>query len=306
MSTILRGLKKEEDYDITAIVSVADDGGNSGMLRKDLDILPPGDVRNCLLALASDESDMNDILNYRFKEGWLKGQNIGNLILAAASDLYGDFEEGIAKLSHILKVKGKVLPVTVDKINLVAELENGNIVVGESQIPLVSIKEGSPIKRVYLDPLKAQPTKQALNAIANADAILLGPGSLYTSIIPNLLVSDICKSLEKTSAKLIYVSSLMTQPGETDGFTYEKYISVLEEYVNIDYSLVNNRILSEEILIEYIEDGSRQVISSADPKGGQSGEELVESDFISLQKGFVRHNADKVAEALRFILQGEA
>ena len=217
LSTMLRGLKQYTSH-ITAIVTVGDDGGGSGKLREDLGMLPPGDIRNCILALADTEPLMEDLLQYRFTEGSLKGQCFGNLFLAAMAGISENFEDAVQKMSSVLAVKGKVLPVTLDDMKLVAELENGEIIEGESKIPSEVIVRKTRIKKLAIKPIDAKPLEEAIKAINNADVIIMGPGSLYTSIIPNLLVKGIPEAICKSPAKKVYISNVMTQPGETDGF----------------------------------------------------------------------------------------
>ena len=204
LSTMLRGLKLYTN-NITAIVTVGDDGGGSGKLRADLGMLPPGDIRNCILALADTEPIMEDLLQYRFTEGTLKGPSFVNLFLAAMDGISDNFEAAVQKMSSVLAVTGKVLPVTLDDMKLIAELENGNIVEGESIIPDEVIKQKSKIKNLKIEPEKAKPLLDALMAISEADAIVMGPGSLYTSIIPNLLVEDIAECINKSDAIKIYI-----------------------------------------------------------------------------------------------------
>ena len=199
LSTMLRGLKLYT-RNITAIVTVGDDGGGSGKLRADLGMLPPGDIRNCILALADTEPIMEDLLQYRYNEGSLKGQRFGNLFLAAMAGISENFEDAVQKMSSVLAVTGKVLPVTLDDMKLIAELENGNIVEGESIIPDEVVNQKTKIKKLKINPEKARPLIDALFAIKDADAIIMGPGSLYTSIIPNLLVEDIVDAIEKSDA----------------------------------------------------------------------------------------------------------
>ena len=196
LSTMLRGLKYYTS-NITAIVTVADDGGGSGDLREDLGMLPPGDIRNCILALADTEPLMEELLQYRFKDGRLKNQSFGNLFLAAMDGISNNFEEAVHKMSSVLAVTGKVMPVTLDNVILKAKLKNGIIVEGESNIPEESIKNNSCIDKVFIEPKNARAIKEAVEAIIEADAIILGPGSLYTSVIPNLLVKDIADALQK-------------------------------------------------------------------------------------------------------------
>src|SRR5699024_5543511 len=228
-SVILRGLKKYTS-NITAIVTVADDGGSSGILRKDLGMLPPGDIRSCILALADTEPTMEKLFQYRFQEGSLKGQNFGNLFIAAMNEITGNFEEAIRNISDVLKVKGTVLPVTLDNIVLHGELENGECVEGESQIPIIAKEKGQRIKKISIHPPKAAPLKYAIEAINAADAIILGPGSLYTSIIPNLLVDDLPNTISRTEALKIYIPNIMTQPGETDFYNVMDHVGALLEH----------------------------------------------------------------------------
>ncbi|WP_462392545.1 gluconeogenesis factor YvcK family protein, partial [Clostridium cadaveris] len=194
LSTMLRGLKYYTS-NVTAIVTVADDGGGSGDLREDLGILPPGDIRNCILALADTEPLMEELLQYRFPDGKLKNQSFGNLFLAAMDGISDNFEDAVQKMSSVLAVTGKVLPVTLENMVLKAKLKNGNVITGESAIPEEALKQKSPIDRIFIEPKNARALKEAVTAIMEADAIILGPGSLYTSVIPNLLVKDISSAL---------------------------------------------------------------------------------------------------------------
>ncbi len=241
LSTMLRGLKTH-CCNITAIVTVADDGGGSGVLREDLGMLPPGDVRNCILALSNTEPILGELLNYRFKDGRLKGQNFGNLFLAAMNGISINFQDAVQNMSSVLSVAGKVLPVTLDSVELEAELENGVVVRGESNIPKEAISQGSAIKDLRIIPKEAEAVEDAILAIREADAIVLGPGSLYTSIIPNLLVEEIGKEVQKSKAKKIYVCNVMTQPGETTNFNVSDHIKEIYKYCgenSIDYVIPN-------------------------------------------------------------------
>ena len=269
LSTMLRGLKLYTN-NITAIVTVGDDGGGSGKLRADLGMLPPGDIRNCILALADTEPIMEDLLQYRFTEGTLKGQSFGNLFLAAMDGISDNFEAAVQKMSSVLAVTGKVLPVTLDDMKLIAELENGNIVEGESIIPDEVIKQKSKIKNLKIEPEKAKPLLDALMAISEADAIVMGPGSLYTSIIPNLLVEDIAECINKSDAIKIYISNVMTQPGETDDFTVSDHIKTLMKYSgknSVEYVIANNGTIPKDIEERYLSEGSKLVELDYDNKG---------------------------------------
>lgn len=299
LSTMLRGLKLYTD-NITAIVTVGDDGGGSGKLRADLGMLPPGDIRNCILALADTEPIMEKLLQYRFTEGTLKGQNFGNLFLAAMAGISDNFEDAVQKMSSVLAVTGKVMPVTLDDMKLIAELENGKIVEGESIIPEEAIKQGSRIKQLKINPEKAQPLMDALIAIKEADAIIMGPGSLYTSIIPNLLVEDIVECINKSEAIKIYISNVMTQPGETDGFTVSDHIKTLMKYSgkgSIDYVIANNGKIPKEVEDRYLKQGS-QLVTLDYKEINSLGVEIVETDLVKITKGYVKHNSKQLAQII--------
>lgn len=299
LSTMLRGLKLYTN-NITAIVTVGDDGGGSGKLRADLGMLPPGDIRNCILALADTEPIMEDLLQYRFKEGSLKGQNFGNLFLAAMAGISENFEDAVQKMSSVLAVTGKVLPVTLDDMKLIAELENGNIVEGESIIPEEVIKQKSKIKQLKIDPEKAKPLMDALVAIKEADAIVMGPGSLYTSIIPNLLVEDIVQGINKSDAIKIYISNVMTQPGETDDFAVSDHIKTLMKYSgknSVQYVIANNGTIPTDIEERYLSQGSKLV--KLDYENIEDlNVKVVETDLVKITKGYVKHDAEHLAQVL--------
>ena len=299
LSTMLRGLKLYTD-NITAIVTVGDDGGGSGKLRADLGMLPPGDIRNCILALADTEPIMEDLLKYRFTEGTLKGQNFGNLFLAAMAGISENFEDAVQKMSSVLAVTGKVLPVTLDDMKLIAELENGNIIEGESIIPSEALKQNSRIKTLKINPEKAKPLVDALMAIEDADAIIMGPGSLYTSIIPNLLVEDIVESIGRSNAIKIYVSNVMTQPGETDDFTVSDHLKTLMKYSGKDsvkYVIANNGTIPKDIEERYKNEGSKLVQLDYE-EIDKLGVEVIETDLVKITKGYVKHDSKHLAQIL--------
>lgn len=298
LSTMLRGLKLFTT-NITAVVTVADDGGGSGILREDLGILPPGDIRNCILALANTEPTMEQLLQYRFTEGMLKGQSFGNLFLAAMIGISNSFEEAVKRMSEVLAVSGKVLPVTVEDVRLVAELENGTIIRGESKIPEIQQKENSRIKRIYLEPSPAAPFEEVLVDILNAEAIVLGPGSLYTSVIPNLLVDGICDAIETSKAIKIYVCNIMTQPGETLGYTATDHIKALFDHglKSLDYVIVNKGEIPEEYRRRYIRDLSEPVKYDKD-EIEKMGIKVVEEDLVTIKQEYIRHDEQKLAEII--------
>lgn len=302
-SVILRGLKKYTS-NITAIVTVADDGGGSGKLREDLGMLPPGDIRNCILALADTEPIMEQLLQYRFQEGSLKGQSFGNLFIAAMNGITGNFEEAVRQMSNVLKVEGTVIPVTLEDIILFGELENGKIVKGESQIPLVARQQGQRIKKISIYPSKVAPHRYALKAIKEADAILLGPGSLYTSIIPNLLVDGLAEGICQSKALKIYVSNVMTQPGETDCYKVMDHVHAIFNHVTcsnkgamIEYIIANNGKIPEYLIEKYRRDGST-IVSIDERKLQNNPYHFLIDDFVEIKKHYVRHNADKVAQSV--------
>lgn len=299
LSTMLRGLKYYTS-NITAIVTVGDDGGGSGALREDLGILPPGDIRNCILALADTEPLMEDLLQYRFQDGRLKDQSFGNLFLAAMNGISDNFEDAVQKMSSVLAVTGKVLPVTLDDMQLEAILENGNKVVGESQIPVEALNQKSKIKKLMINPENAEPLKDALSAIKEADAIIIGPGSLYTSVIPNLLVKKISSSVRRSSALKIYISNIMTQPGETDDFTVSDHVRIVKKYGGkdiVDYVIANTGEISKEVIERYLDEGSN--IAKLDLENlKELNVEVISEDFVTIKDGTVKHNADKLAEIL--------
>ncbi|MDD6794220.1 MAG: YvcK family protein [Clostridiaceae bacterium] len=299
LSTMLRGLKYYTS-NITAIVTVGDDGGGSGDLREDLGMLPPGDIRNCILALADTEPLMQELLQYRFKDGRLKNQSFGNLFLAAMAGISTNFEEAVQKMSSVLAVTGKVIPVTLEDMQLVATLENGNKVYGESQIPQEAIKQKSRIKKLAMEPEDAEPLAEAINAIKEADAIVMGPGSLYTSVIPNLLVKKISSSVRRSEALKIYISNVMTQPGETDGFSVTDHIKILKKYGGkdiVDCVIANNGVISNELKQKYLDENSIMVsINEKEIKA--LGIDLIKDNIIKVDNGTIKHDSDKLAEVL--------
>lgn len=291
LSTLLRGIKCYTS-NITAIVTVADDGGGSGILRDDLDMLPPGDIRNCILALANTEPIMEKLMEYRFVEGRLKGQSFGNLLIAALNDICGGFYSGIKEISNVLAVTGNVIPVTLDRVTLYAELEDGTIIKGESQIPIKQKNLNKKVKRVFLKPNNCKAIPEALEAIRNADAIILGPGSLYTSIIPNLMVREIAREIKKSDAMKIYVSNLMTQQGETLGYNLSDHIQAINEHVNkdiIEYVIANCGKIPKGMALRYSDENAKEVVIDIENLNGR-GIRVVQGDFVSIDKGYIRHD----------------
>ncbi|HEY0394773.1 MAG TPA: gluconeogenesis factor YvcK family protein [Candidatus Elarobacter sp.] len=291
LATMLRGLKKITT-NLTAVVTVSDDGGSSGRLQKELGVLPPGDIRNCLVALADDEALVTELFRYRFQEGeGLSGHSFGNLFLAAMTGITGNFDEAIKVSSRVLNVKGRVLPSTLAVARLCAKLADGTIVEGESLIP----EARGRIEEVYLDPPFAAPLDEVIAAIREADAIVLGPGSLYTSIMPNLLVDRIGREIEASNAVKIYVCNVMTQPGETDGYTASRHVTALLRgaQANVCEIAVVNDELPRKLRDAYAEEGQLPVALDEDELH-RLGVRVVRANVIS-ETDTVRHDSDRLA-----------
>ncbi|MEQ8196871.1 MAG: gluconeogenesis factor YvcK family protein [Clostridiaceae bacterium] len=299
LSTMLRGLKMYTS-NITAIVTVADDGGGSGDLREDLGILPPGDIRNCILALADTEPLMEDLLQYRFKDGRLKNQSFGNLFLAAMDGISDNFEDAVQKMSSVLAVTGKVIPVTLENMRLRALLENGDIVEGESQIPEEALLQKSKIKKLMIEPEDAEPLNEAISAIREADAIIMGPGSLYTSVLPNLLVRKIASNIRRSNALKIYISNIMTQPGETDNFKVSDHLKTLYKHCGrdiVDYVIANIQKIPKNLLAKYKEEGSEAVVLDKEVVN-KLGIETIEAGLVNYTNDVIRHNHEELARVI--------
>ena len=295
LSTMLHGLK-EYTSNITAIVTVADDGGSSGRLRKDFDMLPPGDIRNCLVALADAEPLMGKLFQFRFEgDGGLGGHSFGNLFIAAMTKVAGDFDTAIKESSKVLAIRGSVVPSTLSKAVLIARHADGSETVGESNIP----KSASPIGKVYLRPGDCKPTEEAIEAVRKADAIVLGPGSLYTSIMPNLLVGTIHKEIIASKAIKVYVCNVMTQKGETDGYKASDHLRAIIDHTApgiVNYCIVNTAKIPAEMLKRYRSEGSYPVI--ADPENLKKLKtKAVEAHIIST-KDYVRHDAVRLSKII--------
>ena len=295
LSALLQGLKNIT-ANTTAIVTVADDGGSSGRLRREFDVLPPGDIRNCLVALADAPPLMRELFQYRFKaEGELKDHNFGNLFITALSQITGDFEKAIKESSRVLAIKGRVIPVTIDKIKLVAEHENGKETVGESKIPEANLK----IRKVRLEPKECNLTYEAIEAIEKADVIILGPGSLYTSVIPNLLVSGMVDAILKSPAIKIYIVNIMTQLGETENYTAADHIKAIFEHTSpelIQYAVLNSSFIPGNLLQNYKQEDSSPVEADI-AEVERLGPKAIVRDLSDLGD-VVRHDSSKLAELI--------
>ncbi|MFH1380906.1 MAG: gluconeogenesis factor YvcK family protein [Candidatus Omnitrophota bacterium] len=295
LSTLLQGLK-EYTSNITAVVTVADDGGSSGRLRVEFNVLPPGDIRNCLVGLADAGPLMEKLFQFRFDTGnSLKGHNFGNLFITAMSKVTGDFEAAVEASSKILAIRGSVVPATLAKVVLRAQHEDGTETLGESNIP----KNPSPIKKMYISPAECKPTKAALEAIKRAHAIVLGPGSLYTSVMPNLIIKGMYEAIKNSKAMKIYVCNVMTQAGETDGYTASDHIKAIIEHTGsgiIDYCMINTEKIPLGLLEKYKSERAYPV--AADKEAIEElGCKAVEANVINT-KNLVRHNSEKLAKII--------
>ncbi len=300
LSTMLRGLKSYTQR-LTAIVTVADDGGSSGMLRQDLGILPPGDIRNCILALADTEPIMKQLLTYRFTEGALAGHSFGNLFLAAMNGISDSFDEAVKKVSDVLAVVGRVLPVTTENVSLSAILEDGRVIEGESHIGHRANISGN-IDRVYLTPRSPKPANGVIEAIESAELIVLGPGSLYTSIIPNLLVDGVVEAIKKSDAPKIYVCNIMTQMGETDEYTVYDHVRAIEKHSYdgiIDFVIANNEQIPSSLIENYAEENAHMIEIDAEKFTGKT--KLVQGNLLLVEDEYIRHNFSRLARAIMLL-----
>ena len=303
LSTMLRGLKKHTD-NITAIVTVMDDGGGSGVLRSDLGMLPPGDIRNCIVALSNAEPFMKKLLSYRFADGNLHGQSFGNLFLAALNGVTGSFYDAVIKMSDVLNISGRVLPVTVEDVHLVAEFENGVSVKGESKIADAKREENSRISRIKIVPEKPQALRDAINAILQARLIVFGPGSLYTSIIPNLLVEGVVDAIRLSRAKKVYVCNVMTQGGETEGYTAFDHVKAFFDHSCsgiFDTCIVNSEEIPASLQKRYAKEGAEKIVVEEE-LFEKAGIKLYAAPLLNTGGNLARHDSEKLARVLMEIL----
>lgn len=295
LSSLLKGLK-ELPVNLTAIVTVTDDGGSSGRLRKDLQILPPGDIRNCLVALSRSESLLSRLFQYRFAEGGeIEGHSFGNLFIAAMTGVIGDFGSAVREASNILAIKGHVIPVTSDNVQLRAEFADGSVITGETAI----CDARRLIDHIELVPATPRANQEALSAIDDANLVLMGPGSLYTSIIPNLLVPGVAEHINNSSAQVVYICNVMTQPGETDGFSAVDHVrAILEKTAlkRIDTVVVNSRRASRSLMERYEAKGQYWVAPTV-KKIEDLGIRVIAADML-LQSDLLRHNPTLLAAIL--------
>ncbi len=300
LSVMLRGLK-EQPLDITAIVTVADDGGSSGILRSEMQMPPPGDIRNVLTALADVEPLLSDMLSYRFKTGnGLAGHSLGNLILAAMTDISGDFVTAVRELGRVFAVRGRVYPAAKEGVVLHAEMEDGTIVTGESNIP----EYGGKIKRIFLEPAEVEALPEAVLAIQRADAILLGPGSLYTSLLPNLMVPQLSEAFVASSAVKMFICNVMTQPGETDGFSVADHLQAVHDHVGshlFDYVLVNSGLIPEAVQLRYAEEGATPVRLDLEEMAATNC--TVIADTFVKYGTYLRHDAEQLSRHINRLVE---
>ncbi len=296
LSHLIFGLK-EYSSNITAVVTVADSGGSSGRLREEFNIVAPGDIRNCLVALADAPALMGELFQFRFSEdSELRGHNFGNLFLTAMVQLTdGDFERAVKETSRVLAIRGKVIPSTVSNVHLIAEYEDGTKTEGEAQIP----NPNSRVKRLSLTDQDANPTKEALESIEDADVIILGPGSLYTSVIPNVIIKGVSEAMAKSRAFRIYVCNVMTQHGETDGYTASDHVRAIVDHANkdiLDACLINNAQAPKDALGRYEEEVSFPVEADVN-KIRKMGYKVEATDLLGVTD-YVRHDSLKLNEAI--------
>ena len=302
LSTMIRGLK-EFTSNITAVVTVSDDGGSSGRLQQEMGILPPGDIRNCLVALADDEAVMGEIFQHRFNGAVssLSGHSLGNLILAGMTQLRGgDFERAVKEVARVLAIRGSVLPSTVDRVTIHADMADGTHIKGESSIG----RSHGPVMRIGLEPEHPRPVGDVLAAIAAADLIVLGPGSVFTSVIPNLLIPEIAEAIARADALKVHICNVMTQPGETDGFKASDHVEAIIRHAGrrvFDYVLVNNRTPRRDLLAKYEVHGQTMVEPDVE-KIRRMGFECIVGDFIS-ETDLVRHDPQKLARAIARLVE---
>ena len=307
LSTLLRGLKehvarrrqevgRQPIADLAAVVTVTDDGGSSGRLRREYSILPPGDIRNCMVALSQDEALLGRLFQYRFHAGrGLRGHSFGNLFLTALSHITGDFIEAVRLSSEVLAIRGRIFPSTAQNVTLEAVMENGQVVAGETRIA----RSGKRIRRVHLVPRRVRPLPEVLEAIEQADLILVGPGSLYTSIIPNLLVSGVAEAIDKSEATCVYIANLMTQPGESQGYSVADHVRAIYQHTRrslFDWVVINHQPVSPAVAQRYRADGAEPV--RADVGELQRMGLRCVFDNLLEEHGLVRHNSERLTRLL--------
>ncbi len=303
LSTLLHGLKLFST-NLTAVVTVADNGGSSGMLRQDLGMLPPGDIRNCILALADAEPLMNDLLNYRFQDGRLQGQNFGNLLIAAMNSISDNFADAVRNVSRVLAVKGRVLPVSLQDIQIGVSLSDQSTIVGESEIGLRENFVGNPIEKAFMLPESAAALPEAVSEIIAADAIVIGPGSLYTSLVPHMLFPEIRQAIRQSGAVKIFVCNLMTQPSETLDYTASDHLRALIQHAGqatahqlADYIIVSDAWIKREQVERYqLQSASPVTVDAANLEA--LGVKIVQAPLVQVTSGLIRHDHNRLARII--------
>lgn len=299
LSVLLSGLKMMTT-DLHAVVNVADDGGSSGVIREDLNMLPPGDIRNCILALSNTPPLLEKLFGYRFDRGSLDGQSFGNLMIAALVEITGSIENAIGEAANIFNMTGKVYPVTSEHIELHGVLEDGTYVIGESKLPKRSLEKNSPIKHVNIYPSRPRTSAEIKSVIESADIIVIGPGSHFTSILPALLVSGIKESILRSEATCIYIANIMSQPGETDQFKLRDYLRSIEEHLEdpfIDGVIMNEKTLEPHEIEAYKKEHATPLLLEEEDLVYLKEKNIVlfRGSYTSISHGYIRHNAKRVA-----------
>jgi uncharacterized cofD-like protein len=307
LAVLLRGLKECVIPDasrsrrgitqLTAVVTVTDEGGSSGRLRREFGMLPPGDIRNCLVALAEDEKILTQLFNYRFAAGkGLRGHSLGNLFLTALTNLTGDFSTAVRLASEVLAVRGEIFPATLDDVRLRAQLSDGKQVEGEARIHSTRV----PIRKLSIVPARCRPLPETLKALAEADLITLGPGSLYTSLLPNLLVSRVAKQIARSGAVKVYIGNLMTQPGETRGYSAAEHLEAIIQHVGtniFDFAVLNNRVFPPSMRRRYAAEQAEPVVNNL-ARIRALGVDPVCVSLLQAEDGVARHDADRLSRLL--------
>lgn len=306
VSTLLAGLKKFTN-NITAVVAVTDEGGSSGRLRQEWGMLPPGDIRNCIVALAENDSSLNQLLNYRFDRGELEGHSLGNLMLLATTEIAGDFQKAVEELNKLLAIRGKVLPVTTETIKLKGKTKDGKEVTGELEVS----DNGNKLDKLWVEPSGAKPLEGVKEAIEKADLIVLGPGSLFTSVLPNLLLKELAELLRVTKVPIVYVANLVTQPRETEGMNILAHVDWITGIIKSvpNYLLANQAAIPDEFLRRYGKIGAEPLyLSENEEKYLESlGTKVVYGNYITIKDGkYLRHNAQNLSETLISIAKENA
>lgn len=311
---VLSGLR-DSGHDISAIVNMVDNGGSSGILRDELGVLPPGDVRQCLVALSPEQEILRTLFTHRFTKGGLQGHTFGNLFLAGLEDMTGSFDRAVKTAARVLRIRGNVIPVTLEKVQLYAELNNGEILEGEHDITVAAHVQHIGLKRLYLEP-EAQANPEAVQAIKQADLFVMAPGNLYSSLIPNILVNGIPDAIAQSRAKKVYIANLMTKQGQTEDFCVQDFVRELERWAGrtlFNTVVYNNNLPSKALLNKYKQEGSAVVF---DPRGTKDksvvykGMPLLsasislpsKSDPLALQRSLIRHDPARIAQALTEII----